>query len=180
MAASTRPGIGARATTTPRTCRSRSSTRSRWTTTAPFYNVYGGTQDNATQGGPSRTNNVHGIRNSDWFVTVFGDGFDPVIDPTNPNIIYSQWQYGGLVRYDRRSGERIDIKPQEDKNGPPLRWNWDSALILSPHSPTRLYYGSQILFRSDDRGDTVEGDQPGPDPQHRPQQAQGDGPGLER
>ena len=121
---------------------------------APFYNVYGGTQDNATQGGPSRTNNVHGIRNSDWFVTVFGDGFDPVIDPTNPNIIYSQWQYGGLVRYDRRSGERIDIKPQEDKNGPPLRWNWDSALILSPHSPTRLYYAAQILFRSDDRGDT--------------------------
>jgi photosystem II stability/assembly factor-like uncharacterized protein len=121
---------------------------------APFYNVYGGTQDNATQGGPSRTNNVHGVRNSDWFVTVFGDGFDPVIDPTNPNIIYSQWQYGGLVRYDRRSGERIDIKPQEAKGGPPLRWNWDSALILSPHSPTRLYYGSQILFRSDDRGDT--------------------------
>ncbi len=58
------------------------------------------------------------------------------------------------MRYDRRSGERIDIKPQEDKNGPPLRWNWDSALILSPHSPTRLYYGAQILFRSDDRGDT--------------------------
>jgi photosystem II stability/assembly factor-like uncharacterized protein len=121
---------------------------------APFYNVYGGTQDNATQGGPSRTNNVHGIRNSDWFVTVFGDGFDPVIDPTNPNVIYSQWQYGGLIRYDRKSGEQIDIKPQQDKNGPPLRWNWDSALILSPHSHTRLYYGSQILFRSEDRGDT--------------------------
>jgi photosystem II stability/assembly factor-like uncharacterized protein len=121
---------------------------------APFYNVYGGTQDNATQGGPSRTTSVHGIRNSDWFVTVFGDGFDPVIDPTNPNIIYSQWQYGGLVRYDRKSGERIDIKPQQEKGGPPLRWNWDSALIISPHSPTRLYYGAQILFRSDDRGDT--------------------------
>src|SRR5271166_92053 len=121
---------------------------------APFYNVYGGTQDNATQGGPSRTNNVHGICNSDWFVTVFGDVFDPVIDPTNPNIIYSHWQYGGLVRYDRRSGELIDIKPHEDKKGPPLRWNWDSALILSPHSPTRLYYSSQILFRSDDRGDS--------------------------
>ena len=121
---------------------------------APFYNVYGGTQDNATQGGPSRTNNVHGIRNSDWFVTVFGDGFDPVVDPTNPNIIYSQWQYGGLIRYDRKSGERIDIKPQQDKNGPPLRWNWDSAIIISPHSSTRLYYACQILFRSDDRGDT--------------------------
>ncbi len=121
---------------------------------SPFYNVYGGTQDNATQGGPSRTNNVHGIRNSDWFITVFGDGFDPVVDPTNPNLIYSQWQYGGLVRYDRKSGERVDIKPQEDKSGPPLRWNWDSALIISPHLPTRLYYASQILFRSDDRGET--------------------------
>ncbi len=58
------------------------------------------------------------------------------------------------MRYDRRSGERIDIKPQEAQGGPPLRWNWDSALILSPHLNTRLYYGAQILFRSDDRGDT--------------------------
>jgi len=120
----------------------------------PFYNVYGGTQDNATQGGPSRTTNVHGIRNSDWFVTVFGDGFDPAVDPQDPNIIYSQWQYGGLVRFDRRTGERVDIKPREAPDGPPLRWNWDSALIISPHSPTRLYYAAQILFRSDDRGDS--------------------------
>ncbi len=127
----------------------------------PFYYVYGGTQDNATQGGPSRTRSVHGIRNSDWFVTVFGDGFDPAIDPENPNIVYSQWQYGGLVRYDRSTGERIDIKPQEDRDGPPLRWNWDSALMISPHSNTRLYYGAQILFRSEDRGDSwraVSGD----------------------
>ncbi|UCH84086.1 MAG: glycosyl hydrolase [Candidatus Latescibacterota bacterium] len=120
----------------------------------PFYYIYGGTQDNATQGGPSRTTNIHGIRNSDWFVTVFGDGFDPAVDPEDPNIVYSQWQYGGLVRFDRKTGERIDIKPQEDKGGPPLRWNWDSALMISPHSNTRLYYGSQKLFRSDDRGDS--------------------------
>ena len=120
----------------------------------PFYNIYGGTQDNATQGGPTRTKTVNGIRNSDWFVTVFGDGFDPAVDPTDPNIVYSQWQYGGLVRYDRRTGERIDIRPQEDKAGPPLRWNWDSPILISPHSPTRLYYASQILFRSDDRGDS--------------------------
>jgi photosystem II stability/assembly factor-like uncharacterized protein len=127
----------------------------------PFYNVYGGTQDNATQGGPSRTNNIHGIRNSDWIVTVFGDGFEPAIDPKDPNIIYSQWQYGGLIRFDRKTGERIDIKPREEIDGPPLRWNWDSALMISPHLNTRLYYGSQILFRSDDRGDTwraVSGD----------------------
>ncbi len=119
----------------------------------PFYYVYGGTQDNATQGGPSRTNNTHGIRNSDWFITVFGDGFDPAVDPEDPDTIYSQWQYGGLVRYNRKSGERVDIQPQESKDGPPLRWNWDSALMISPHSSTRIYYGSQILFRSDDRGD---------------------------
>jgi photosystem II stability/assembly factor-like uncharacterized protein len=120
----------------------------------PFYNVYGGTQDNATQGGPSRTKNVNGIMNQDWFVTVFGDGFGPAVDPENPDIVYSQWQYGGLVRYDRGSGETVDIKPQEEADGPPLRWNWDSAILISPHSATRIYYGAQILFRSDDRGDT--------------------------
>lgn len=120
----------------------------------PFYYVYGGTQDNATQGGPSQTDNTHGIRNSDWFITVFGDGFGPAVDQEDNNIVYSQWQYGGLVRYDRRTGERMDIKPREEKEGPALRWNWDTALALSPHQPGRLYYGAQILFRSDDRGDS--------------------------
>lgn len=119
----------------------------------PFYYVYGGTQDNATQGGPSRTNNTHGIRNSDWYVTVFGDGFEPAVDPQDPDTIYSQYQYGGLVRYNRKTGEAIDIKPQEAKEGPPLRWNWDSALLISPHNSKRIYYASQILFKSDDRGD---------------------------
>ncbi len=99
----------------------------------PFYYVYGGTQDNATQGGPSQTNNVHGIRNSDWFITVFGDGFDPAVDPEDPNTVYSQWQYGGLIRYDRRTGEQVDIKPQESAEGPALRWNWDSA-FTSAHT----------------------------------------------
>lgn len=119
----------------------------------PFYYVYGGTQDNATQGGPSRTNNTHGIRNSDWFITVFGDGFDPAVDPNDPDTIYSQWQYGGLVRFNRKTGERVDIKPQAEPEGPALRWNWDSALLISPHDSNRIYYGSQILFASDDRGD---------------------------
>ena len=118
----------------------------------PFYFVYGGTQDNATQGGPSQTNNTHGIRNSDWFITVFGDGFDPAVDPEDPDTIYSQWQYGGLVRFNRKTGERVDIKPQPDKETEPLRWNWDSALLISPHNHERIYYGSQILFCSDDRG----------------------------
>jgi len=125
-------------------------------TDKPFYYVYGGTQDNATHGGPSRTNNVHGIRNSDWFTTVFGDGFDPAVDPNDPNTIYSQWQYGGLVRFDKRTGQRIDIKPQAEKGGPPLRFNWDSGLAISPHKSTTIYYGSQFLHRSTDRGDTWE------------------------
>lgn len=127
----------------------------------PFYYIYGGTQDNATQGGPSQTNNVHGIRNQDWFITVFGDGFDPAVDPDNPDTIYSQWQYGGLVRFDRKSGERVDIRPREEKDSPPLRWNWDSALLISPHKSSRIYYSAQMLFRSDDRGNNwraVSGD----------------------
>jgi photosystem II stability/assembly factor-like uncharacterized protein len=120
----------------------------------PFYNIIGGTQDNNTQHGPSRTLNVQGILNSDWLITVGGDGYDCAIDPEDPNIIYSEWQNGGIMRYDRRNGELIDIQPQPEKGEESLRWNWDAPILISPHSHTRLYYGSRILFRSDDRGDS--------------------------
>jgi photosystem II stability/assembly factor-like uncharacterized protein len=118
----------------------------------PFYNVYGGTQDNATIGGPARTGSDNGITNRDWFITVFGDGFKTRIDPENPDIVYSQWQYGGLARFDKKSGEVLDIQPQPAQDAAPNRWNWDSPLIISPHSHTRLYYASQRIYRSDDRG----------------------------
>lgn len=127
----------------------------------PFYHVYGGTQDNSTLGAPSRTNNIHGIRNSDWFITTGGDGFQTRVDPTDPNILYSQSQYAGIVRYDKRSGERQDIQPQAKPGEDALRWHWDSPLIISPHSPSRLYYAAQRLFRSDDRAESwtpVSGD----------------------
>lgn len=120
----------------------------------PFYHVYGGTQDNSTLGAPSRTNNIHGIRNSDWFITTGGDGFQTRVDPTDPNILYSQSQYAGIVRYDKRSGERQDIQPQAKPGEDALRWHWDSPLIISPHSPSRLYYAAQRLFRSDDRAES--------------------------
>ena len=123
-------------------------------TRAPFYTVCGGTQDNNTLCGPSRTLDRSGISNEDWFVTVGGDGYETVIDPENPDILYSLWQYGGLVRYDRASGETMEIRPQEAPGDPADRWNWDTPLLISPHSHTRLYVASQRVFRSDDRGDS--------------------------
>jgi len=120
----------------------------------PFYFVYGGTQDNNTMGGPSRTLDRVGIANEHWFVTVGGDGYETQVDPTDPNILYSLWQYGGLVRHDRRSGETVDIKPREAPGEAPYRWNWDTPLILSPHNHRRLYVAANRLFRSDDRGDS--------------------------
>src|SRR6185503_3293773 len=120
----------------------------------PFYNVYGGLQDNYSLGGPSRTRSDHGILNQDWYVTQGGDGFVSRVDPTDPNTIYAELQNGALVRYDKRTGERIGIQPQAEKGEPPLRWNWDAPLILSPHSPRRLYFAAQKVFRSDDRGES--------------------------
>jgi photosystem II stability/assembly factor-like uncharacterized protein len=127
----------------------------------PFYTVYGGTQDNSTQGGPSRTDSVNGIANADWFITLFADGHQPAVEPGNPSIMYSEWQQGNLVRVDRTTGERVYIQPQPEPGDPPQRFNWDAPILVSPHSPKRIYYASQRVWRSDDRGDSwkpVSGD----------------------
>lgn len=127
----------------------------------PFYNVYGGTQDNNSQGGPSRTDNRHGIRNSDWFITLFGDGHQSATEPGNPDIMYAQWQQGNLARIDRITGELIHIKPQAAPGEPIERWNWDAPIWVSQHNPTTIYFASQRLWRSTDRGDSwtaVSGD----------------------
>ena len=121
---------------------------------APFYNVYGGTQDNFSFGCPSRTRNASGIASGDCFVTNGGDGFYTRVDPKDPNTVYASMQNGGLVRFDRRTGERVAIQPQPGKDDPPMRWNWDAPLMISPHSNTRIYIGAQRLYRSDDRGDS--------------------------
>jgi photosystem II stability/assembly factor-like uncharacterized protein len=120
----------------------------------PFYNIYGGTQDNNTLGGPSRTISASGIVNSDWFITVGGDGFEAAVDPKNPNIVYSQWQYGGLVRFDRKNGNRVDIKPKEQEGESAYRFNWDAPLLISNFDNKRIYFAAQKVFRSDDMGNS--------------------------
>lgn len=120
---------------------------------APFYNIYGGTQDNNSMGGPAATMNNSGILNSDWFITNGGDGFESAIDPTNANIAYAQAQYGWLVRYDKSSGEKTPIQPMPGKDEPAYRWNWDAPLLISSHDPKTIYFAANKLFKSANRGD---------------------------
>ncbi|NMH59967.1 WD40/YVTN/BNR-like repeat-containing protein [Alteromonas ponticola] len=127
----------------------------------PFYTVYGGTQDNTTQGGPSRTDRAEGIKNKDWFLTLGGDGHQPAIEPGNPDIMYSQWQQGNLTRRDMNTKENVYIRPQPRPGEPAERYNWDAPINVSAHDPKRIYFASQRVWRSDNRGDSwtpVSGD----------------------
>ena len=121
---------------------------------APFYNIYGGTQDNNTQGGPSRTFRTNGISNADWYVLLGGDGHQPATEPGNPDIVYAQWQQGNLYRIDKTTMESIYIKPQSGVGEPYERYNWDAPILVSHHDPKRLYFGTQRVWRSDNRGDS--------------------------
>ncbi|HEX5081167.1 MAG TPA: glycosyl hydrolase [Blastocatellia bacterium] len=128
---------------------------------SPWYFVYGGTQDNNSLGGPAKTRSQSGIVNADWFQTNGGDGFVSRIDPEDPNTIYAESQNGGLVRFDKRTGERVGIAPIPGKAEESQRYNWDSPFIISPHNSKRIYFAGHKLFRSDNRGDdwrTVSGD----------------------
>ena len=119
----------------------------------PFYNIYGGTQDNNTQGGPSRTVRRNGITNADWYVVLGGDGHQPATEPGNPDIVYAQSQQGYINRVDRTTGEAVNIRPQEGIDDPYERFNWDSPILVSQHDPKRLYFGTQRVWRSENRGD---------------------------
>lgn len=122
--------------------------------TAPFYNIYGGTQDNSTEAGPSRTDNLHGIQNSDWRVVLNWDGHQPATEPGNPNIVYAQRQEGTLSRLDMKTGEAIDIQPQPKPGDAIQRFNWDAPILVSPHDPATIYFASQRVWKSENRGDS--------------------------
>lgn len=120
----------------------------------PFYNIYGGTQDNNTQRGKSRTENDAGISNADWEVVLGGDGHQPATEPGNPNIVYGQSQQGWYSRIDIATGERVGIRPQPRDGEGFERYNWDAPIYVSSHDPARVYVASHRLWRSDNRGNT--------------------------
>lgn len=122
--------------------------------TVPFYNIYGGTQDNSTEGGPSRTDNLHGIQNSDWRVVLNWDGHQPATEPGNPNIVYAERQEGVLSRLDMKTGEVVDIQPQPAVGDDIPRFNWDAPILVSPHIPSTIYFASQRVWKSENRGDS--------------------------
>lgn len=122
----------------------------------PFYNVYGGTQDNNTLMGPSQNTSSAGVSSEEWKAIRGGDGFWVGIDNEFPNLVYCEAQYGNSTRYDRASGESVDIKPRPRKGEDTYKWNWNAPLVVSKHVPGRIYAMANKVFRSDDRGDHWE------------------------
>jgi len=118
------------------------------------YNVYGGLQDNSTWFGPSRR--PGGIANRHWQSLSGGDGFWAFVDPTDPDIVYNEYQGGNLFRIRRSTLESKDIKPTPRDGEPKYRFNWNTPIHVSRSHRGRLYYGAQFLFRSDDQGESWE------------------------
>ena len=116
------------------------------------YNVYGGMQDNGSWRGPNTTWETTGIRNWDWQEVAFGDGFGTLPIPNEPTVGYAMSQDGYLVRWDVETGGRKDIRPAPPADGS-LRFNWNAAIAIDPFNPNAVYFGSQYVHYSTDRGE---------------------------
>jgi photosystem II stability/assembly factor-like uncharacterized protein len=119
------------------------------------YNVYGGLQDNGSWRGPSDVWENGGIRNYHWQEVGFGDGFGTLIDPNDNNVGYCMFQGGLLMRFNVATGEKLFIRPDGPEDVK-LRFNWNAAIAIEPIEKNTLYYGSQFLHKSTDRGETWE------------------------
>ena len=120
------------------------------------YNVYGGMQDNGSWRGPAYVWRSGGIRNAYWEEVAFGDGFDVVPDPEDNTEGYAMSQGGNLYRWDVETGMNELIRPTHPNPDVTLRFNWDAALAQDPFDPATIYYGSQFVHKSTDRGQTWE------------------------
>ncbi|GAB5412491.1 MAG: hypothetical protein Cons2KO_00940 [Congregibacter sp.] len=116
------------------------------------YNVMGGLQDNGSWRGPAETFDTGGLRNLHWQEVAFGDGFDTVPDPEIPNSGYAMSQGGNLSRWNLDSGEQRTIRPNPPTLDTDLRFNWSAGFAIDPFEPATIYYGSQFLHKSTDRG----------------------------
>ena len=118
------------------------------------YNVYGGIQDNGSMKGPSSMKGGGSIPFEAWYRVGGGDGFYNVVDPTDSRWLYNESQFGSIQRMDQRTGQSRSIRYTRPQGGEPLRWNWSSPILISPHNPEVIYHGANILVRSSNRGDT--------------------------
>ncbi len=120
------------------------------------YNIYGGLQDNGTWRGPAEVWQTGGIRSVHWQEIGFGDGFDAMPFPDNDKAGYAMSQGGSLTRWDLEAGTQSLIMPNPPVNDKgeevELRFNWNSGLAQDPFSNDTIYYGSQFVHKSTDRG----------------------------
>src|SRR5947208_2792748 len=124
------------------------------------YHICGGMQDNYVWCGPSAVRGSAGIANFQWQTMQGGDGFVALQDPTDFRVAYSESQDGNMVRIDRVTGETVSIRQQAQPGGPPVRWHWDTPLVMSPHDPKIIYAVGNKVFRSSNRGLTFEAASP--------------------
>ncbi|MFN7602771.1 MAG: WD40/YVTN/BNR-like repeat-containing protein, partial [Bacteroidota bacterium] len=140
------------------------------------YSVYGGLQDNGSWAGPAYTWKDGGIQNAYWQAVMFGDGFDVQPDPEDSRFGYAMSQGGFLGRYDRKTGHTKIIRPTHPDAKFKLRFNWNAALALDPFDKSTIYYGSQFLHKSTDKGSTweiISGDLTTNDPEKQKQHESG-------